>query len=224
MATASKKSASKTTAPAKAAPKKSAAPKAKKAAPKKAAKPEAAPAKAAPKKAAKPEAAPAKAAKPEAPAAAPGGKALRVGDEAPAFELLSDSGEKVRLTDFRGQKVVLYFYPKDATPGCTQEACDFQANLHGIAGKGGVVLGVSRDGIASHARFKAKQGLAFPLLSDPDAAVHQAYGAWGEKVFMGRRMTGALRSTFVIDAAGRIEAAYPKVSVKGHAAAVLAAL
>jgi peroxiredoxin Q/BCP len=205
MATASKKSASKTTAPGNAA--------AKKAAPAKS------PAtKAAPKKPA------AEATKAEAPAAAPAPKALRVGDPAPAFELLSDSGEKVRLSDFRGQKVVLYFYPKDATPGCTQEACDFQANLHAIAGKGGVVLGVSRDGVASHARFKAKQGLAFPLLSDPDAAVHEAYGAWGEKVFMGRRMTGALRSTFVIDAAGLIQAAYPKVSVKGHVVAVVAAL
>jgi peroxiredoxin Q/BCP len=203
-----------------AAPAKKAAPAAKKAAPaaKKAA--PAAAKKAAPAAAKK--AAPA-AAKKAAPAAKPepaGGAA----EVAPAFSLPADDGSTISLADFAGKRVVLYFYPKDNTPGCTREACDFRDNLDKVRAKGAVVLGVSRDSARSHAGFKTKYDLNFPLLVDSDAAVHRAYGAWGTKSMYGKTIEGALRTTVIIDSKGRIARRFPSVKVDGHAEAVLAAL
>ncbi|MCK6586225.1 MAG: peroxiredoxin [Polyangiaceae bacterium] len=154
--------------------------------------------------------------------AAPGGGEART--EAPDFKLDADDGKTVSLADFAGKSVVLFFYPKDNTPGCTREACAFQENLEAIRKKGAVVLGVSRDSTKSHVGFKAKFGLAFPLLSDPDAAVHKAYGAWGTKTSYGRETTGAIRSTVIIDAKGRIAKRFPNVKVDGHVKQVLDAL
>ena len=149
---------------------------------------------------------------------------LSVGQPAPDFSLLGDDDKEHRLADYRGRSVVLYFYPRDATPGCTQEACDFRDLHGGLAGKGAVILGVSPDTVASHRKFKEKQGLPFLLLSDPGAKLATAYGAYGEKMMYGKKMQGIIRSTFVIGPDGRLAAIYPKVSVKGHAAAVMAAL
>jgi peroxiredoxin Q/BCP len=146
---------------------------------------------------------------------------LKPGDKAPAFTLETDSGEKVSLKDFHGKKVVLYFYPKDMTPGCTQEACDFRDAAAQFKRKKTVVLGISRDPVTRHAAFRDKYELTFPLLSDEDGKVCQAYGVWKQKSLYGRKFMGIERTTFVIDAAGRIEAIYGKVKVKGHAAEVL---
>ena len=145
-------------------------------------------------------------------------------EKAPDFKLQADDGSTVSLADLAGKRVVLYFYPKDNTPGCTREACAFQENLAAIRKAGAVVLGVSRDSAKTHAGFKSKYGLAFPLLSDPDAAVHKAYGAWGTKKSYGREMTGALRATVIIDGSGRIVKRFPSVKVDGHAKQVLDAL
>lgn len=145
-------------------------------------------------------------------------------DEAPAFRLDSDTGHPVSLSDFAGKYVVLYFYPKDNTPGCTRESCAFQEALSAIVQKGAAVIGVSRDSVKSHMGFKAKYNLAFPLLSDPDASVHKAYGAWGTKTSYGKETTGVLRSTFIIDKNGRIARRFMNVKVDGHAEKVLAAL
>ena len=144
---------------------------------------------------------------------------LNVGDPAPDFALVGDDNQTHRLSDYRGRRVVLYFYPKDNTPGCTQEACDFRDRLPDL-GKA-VVLGVSPDSVASHQRFKAKFALPFTLLADPGAEVAQRYGAHGEKSMYGKTMVGIIRSTFVIDENGRLSAVYPKVSVKGHVDAVV---
>jgi peroxiredoxin Q/BCP len=145
---------------------------------------------------------------------------LSPGQPAPGFRLAGDDDREHSLEEFRGRRVVLYFYPKDDTPGCTTEACDFR-DLHGeLAGKDVVVIGVSPDPVASHKRFKAKHGLPFLLLSDPGALVARSYGAFGEKVLYGRRSEGLIRSTFVIGPDGCLQAVYPKVSAKGHAAAV----
>jgi peroxiredoxin Q/BCP len=144
---------------------------------------------------------------------------LNVGDPAPDFALVGDDNQTHRLLDYRGRRVVLYFYPKDNTPGCTQEACDFRDRLPDL-GKA-VVLGVSPDSVASHQRFKAKFGLPFTLLADPGAEVAQRYGAYGEKSMYGKTLVGIIRSTFVIDENGRLAAVYPKVSVKGHVDAVV---
>lgn len=149
---------------------------------------------------------------------------IEIGDKAPDFTLPTDGNGKVTLSKLRGQKVVLYFYPKDDTPGCTTEACDFRDLGPGLAAKGAVVVGVSPDSVAAHQKFKAKYQLPFLLLSDPGATVARRYGAWGEKVMYGKRSEGLIRSTFVIDEAGRIAAVYPRVSVKGHAARVAEAL
>jgi thioredoxin-dependent peroxiredoxin len=143
---------------------------------------------------------------------------------APAFALEGTDGKTHRLADYRGKNVILYFYPKDDTPGCTREAIAFEAAAESLAGKNAVVLGVSKDSIASHCRFQAKYGLRFVLLSDPDLSVHGSYGAYGEKVMYGQKTMGVLRSTFVIGADGRIKKAFPKVKVDGHDAQVLAAL
>jgi peroxiredoxin Q/BCP len=149
---------------------------------------------------------------------------LKIGDPAPAFRLASTSGGDISLDDLRGQKVVLYFYPKDDTPGCTKESCDFRDNLARLSGRGVVVLGVSRDTIASHEKFKAKHGLPFDLLSDPDARVGKEYGAFGKKMMYGKPVTGTIRSTFVIDEKGRIGALWSPVRVPGHVDEVLATL
>jgi peroxiredoxin Q/BCP len=149
---------------------------------------------------------------------------LKVGDKAPAFTLEADGGARVSLSQFKGRNVVLYFYPKDDTSGCTTEACEFRDQWSSVKATGAVVLGVSPDSPASHDKFKAKYRLPFPLLADPDHAVAEAYGAWGEKSMYGRKYQGILRSTFIIDEAGRVIVVFPKVKPKGHAAEVLAAL
>ena len=150
--------------------------------------------------------------------------AVTVGDAAPAFALPSTGGETIRLLDFRGKRVVLYFYPKDDTPGCTREACSFRDDRARMERANAVVLGVSRDDADSHQRFGQKFGLTFPLLSDPDAAVCKAYGVYKQKSMYGRTYWGIERTTFIIDERGRIAAIFPKVSVDGHSQAVLAAL
>jgi thioredoxin-dependent peroxiredoxin len=152
------------------------------------------------------------------------GVVISEGKKAPAFQLAASTGESVALSDFKGRIVVLYFYPRDNTPGCTTEAMDFQAALPALTRVGAVVLGVSRDSIASHCKFADKHGLTFPLLSDPDATVLEAYGAWGEKTMYGRSSKGILRTTVVIGANGRIAKIFPKVRVKGHVDAVVEAV
>jgi len=149
---------------------------------------------------------------------------LKLGDLAPAFTLASTSGRTLSLVELRGRRVVLYFYPKDDTPGCTRESCAFRDHLARLRGHGAVVLGVSRDSIASHEKFKKKHALPFELLSDPDAEVGKAYGAFGQKMMYGRTVVGTIRSTFVIDEKGRIAALWSPVRVDGHVDAVLAAL
>lgn len=146
---------------------------------------------------------------------------LSPGDRAPAFRLTGDDGKDHGLKDFAGKSLILYFYPKNATPGCTIEACEFREARAALARKGAVVVGVSPDSIASHAKWQAKERFGFLLLSDPDHAVAEAYGAWGDKVLYGRKFKGILRSTFVIDPAGKIASADYKVKAKGHAAALL---
>jgi peroxiredoxin Q/BCP len=149
---------------------------------------------------------------------------LKSGDKAPAFSLPADSGGSVTLKDLKGKKVVLYFYPKDDTSGCTTEACEFRDSWAAVKATGAVVLGVSPDGIASHEKFRAKYRLPFNLLADEDHAVAEQYGAWGEKSMYGRKYQGILRSTFIIDEAGKILKIFPRVKPAGHAAEVLAAL
>jgi peroxiredoxin Q/BCP len=149
---------------------------------------------------------------------------LKVGDAAPAFDLVGDDGARHTLASLRGKRVVLYFYPKDDTPGCTVEAKDFSAALAQFRALGAEVLGVSRDTTKRHQGFCQKHGLTVRLLSDEDAAVHQAYGAWGEKKLYGRVSEGCIRSTFLIDAAGVVRAVWSPVRVPRHVAAVLDAL
>jgi len=149
---------------------------------------------------------------------------LQHGDKAPTFSLLDDAGTTVNLEDLRGQRVVLYFYPKDDTPGCTVEACDFRDNWRAVQDAGVMVLGVSPDGPESHQAFKEKFDLPFPLLADEDHAVAEAYGAWGEKSNYGRTYTGLIRSTFIIDPEGSIQQVFANVKAKGHVARVLRAL
>lgn len=149
---------------------------------------------------------------------------LAPGAKAPAFTALADSGETVSLKDFKGRPVVLYFYPKDDTSGCTTEACEFRDSWRAVQATGAAVLGVSPDGVASHQKFKKKYELPFTLLVDEDHAVAEAYGAWGEKSMYGRKYFGVLRKTFLIDGRGRITHVFPKVKPRGHAAEVLAAL
>ncbi|HRZ09164.1 MAG TPA: thioredoxin-dependent thiol peroxidase [Gemmatimonadales bacterium] len=155
-------------------------------------------------------------------AAAPA--ALGPGAKAPAFRLSSDAGAPVALKDFAGRPVVLYFYPKDDTSGCTTEACEFRDSWRAVQAAGAVVLGVSPDGVASHQKFKKKYELPFTLLADEDHAVAEAYGAWGEKSMYGRKYFGVLRKTYIIDARGKIARVFDKVKPRGHAAEVLAAL
>src|ERR1700710_2363246 len=143
---------------------------------------------------------------------------LAVGDPAPGFTLPDADGKPVSLSDFRGQRVIVYFYPAAMTPGCTKQACDFRDSLAELNSAGITVLGISPDKPAKLARFRDKEGLTFPLLSDPDHAVLEAYGAYGEKKLYGKTIVGVIRSTFVIDEKGRIERALYNVKAAGHVA------
>ena len=146
------------------------------------------------------------------------------GKPAPDFELASDTGERVKLSDLQGRAVVLYFYPKDDTPGCTRQACDIRDAWEEFERAGVVVLGVSPDGEESHAEFKAKYGLPFPLLADDEHEVSEQYGVWGERSYAGRTFMGVERSTFVIAPDGTVASVMREVDPKTHAAEVLAAL
>ncbi|WP_022878926.1 thioredoxin-dependent thiol peroxidase [Microbacterium sp. B19] len=143
---------------------------------------------------------------------------LEAGQAAPDFTLLDQDEHPVSLGDFRGRRVIVYFYPAAQTPGCTTQACDFRDSLASLQGAGYTVLGVSRDTPEKLRAFRDSDGLTFPLLSDPDHAVHEAYGAWGEKQNYGKTITGVLRSTFVIDEEGRIVEAQYNVKATGHVA------
>lgn len=153
-----------------------------------------------------------------------GGITLKVGQAAPKFKLPDDEGNMVSLADFKRKKVVLYFYPKDDTSGCTAEACSFRDGATAIKRKGAVVLGVSPDPVKSHGKFRDKYSLNFPLLSDEEKTVLKAYGVWQEKSMYGRKYFGVVRTTFVIDERGKIAKIFPKVKVTGHFEEVLAAL
>jgi peroxiredoxin Q/BCP len=143
---------------------------------------------------------------------------LTAGDQAPDFTLIDADGTEVSLADFRGRRVILYFYPAAATPGCTTQACDFRDSLDRLTSEGFAVLGVSPDRPPKLAKFREKEGLGFPLLSDPDKTVLGAYGAYGEKKLYGKVVVGVIRSTFVIDPDGRIELAQYGVKATGHVA------
>jgi len=147
-----------------------------------------------------------------------------IGESAPAFATLESDGNTVTLAQFLGKTVVLYFYPRDNTPGCTKEACGFRDHWATLQALGVVVLGVSTDGLKSHQKFRDKFNLPFPLLSDPDAVLAQAYGVWGEKKFMGKTSIGIKRTTFVIDPTGMIQQVFTKVATETHALDILKVL
>jgi peroxiredoxin Q/BCP len=149
---------------------------------------------------------------------------LAAGDQAPDFTLTAADGSSVSLSDFRGRHVVVYFYPAAMTPGCTTQACDFRDNLASLQAAGYAVLGVSPDEPERLARFVERDALTFPLLSDPDRAVLEAYGAWGEKSMYGKKVTGVIRSTVVVAPDGTVELAKYNVRAKGHVAALRTAL
>lgn len=149
---------------------------------------------------------------------------LKEGDAAPAFTVETSGGGRLSLADFLGQNVILYFYPKDDTPGCTKEACAFRDGFADFKKRGAVILGVSPDPVKSHDKFVKKFELPFPLLADTDKKIVEAYGVWGEKTFMGRRYMGTHRVTFLIGPDGRIKKIWPLVKPDEHAAEVLAAL
>jgi thioredoxin-dependent peroxiredoxin len=149
---------------------------------------------------------------------------LEVGDAAPDFALTAADGGTVRLSDLRGQHVVVYFYPRANTPGCTTEACDFRDNLASLQGAGYAVLGISPDSPAQLTKFAEGQSLTFPLLSDPEHAVLEQYGAWGEKTMYGKKVTGVIRSTIVVDPDGKVELAKYNVKATGHVASLRKAL
>lgn len=146
---------------------------------------------------------------------------LSPGDKAPAFSLTDDSGKTVKLSDFKGSTVILYAYPAAMTPGCTKQACDFRDNLSVLQKAGYVVLGISPDKPEKLAKFRERDGLTFPLLSDPDKEVLTAYGAFGEKKLYGKVVTGVIRSTFVISPKGVIEHAFYNVKATGHVAKLM---
>jgi peroxiredoxin Q/BCP len=146
---------------------------------------------------------------------------LEVGQMAPEFSLPSNAGKPMSLSDFRGKYVVLYFYPKDDTPGCTVEAKDFEAAAAEFEKRNAVILGVSKDTIESHQRFSTKYSLHFPLLSDPETSVIDAYGAWGEKNMYGKKSMGIIRTTVIIGPDGKVKKVFPKVKVAHHVQAVL---
>jgi peroxiredoxin Q/BCP len=149
---------------------------------------------------------------------------VEVGKKAPAFTMESSDGGSVKLADLAGKTVVLYFYPRDNTPGCTIEAEGFRDAVPALRKLGAVVLGVSKDSIASHCKFRDKYKLSFPLLTDADGKVMEAYSAWGDKVMYGKKMKGIIRSTVLIDGEGRVVKHWPKVSVKGHVDEVVEAV
>lgn len=150
--------------------------------------------------------------------------ALKVGDTAPDFDLATDGGGRVRLSELKGKPVVVYFYPKDDTSGCTKEAQEFTALLPEFEKRGAVVIGISPDGVKAHEKFRAKYELGVTLASDEDKSVLEAWGVWVEKSMYGRKYMGVERTTVLVDAAGKVAAVWPKVKVTGHAAAVLKAL
>lgn len=145
---------------------------------------------------------------------------LKIGDQAPDFTLPADNLEQISLKQFRGQKVILYFYPKDNTPGCTQEACDFRDSFPDFNQENAVILGISKDSSAAHQKFKAKYNLPFTLLTDAEAKVCIAYEVLNPKSMFGKTFLGIQRATFLIDEEGKIQALWPKVKVTGHAKAV----
>jgi peroxiredoxin Q/BCP len=149
---------------------------------------------------------------------------LKVGSKAPDFTLLTDAGEKLKLSSLKGKKVVLYFYPKADTPGCTKEACAFRDEMPRFEGADAVILGVSPDPVKAVAKFKQKYSLPFTLLADEEHQAAEKYGVWVEKSMYGKTYMGVARSTFIINAEGKIAKIFPKVQVDGHAAGVLAAL
>ena len=148
---------------------------------------------------------------------------LKEGDQAPQFETENDRGERVSLADQRGKWVVLYWYPKDDTPGCTIEACEIRDNWGLISGEA-ELFGISPDSVQSHQKFRDKFSLQFPLLADPEHAVSDAYGVWGPKQFMGRDYMGVDRTTFIVDPEGKIARVFPKVNPAGHALEIMQAL
>jgi len=154
----------------------------------------------------------------------PGGNGLKVGDKAPDFNVSTDAGQKVKLSDFKGKKIVLYFYPKDDTPGCTKEACAFRDGISEIKDRGAVVLGVSTDSVDSHKKFSSKFDLNFPLLADTDKKIVEAYGVWKEKINYGKKYMGIERTTFIINKEGKISHICPKVKVDEHYDEVIDAL
>jgi peroxiredoxin Q/BCP len=145
---------------------------------------------------------------------------LEAGNTAPSFTLPDQDGKDVSLSDFAGKKVILYFYPAASTPGCTKQACDFRDNLGSLEKSGYVVLGVSKDSLAKLKKFEDAESLTFPLLSDPELTVHNAYGTYGEKSMYGKTVMGVIRSTFVIDEQGKIELALYNVKATGHVEAL----
>jgi len=149
---------------------------------------------------------------------------IPVGKKAPAFSLKNAEGKTVKLSDFKGQKVVLYFYPKDLTPGCTTEACAFRDDYAELQARGVAVVGVSADDVASHLKFAEKHSLPFQLLSDPDHGMIEEYGAWGEKSMYGKKYWGVVRITYILDEEGRVTHIFPKVKPDGHSREILAAL
>jgi peroxiredoxin Q/BCP len=148
----------------------------------------------------------------------------QAGDQAPGFQLPDQDGNSVTLAQHAGKHVVLYFYPKDDTPGCTTEACDFRDQHSALLAAGAVVLGVSADSTERHRKFAAKYSLPFPLLADPEHTALDAYGVWGEKSLYGRKFQGITRATFLIGPDGRVKQVWPKVKVTGHVAEVLGAI
>jgi len=150
--------------------------------------------------------------------------ALEIGKKAPDFALPDENGEKVKLSQFKGKRVVVFFYPKANTSGCTREACDFRDEVDAFKKKDVAVLGISKDGPAAQRKFKDKYQLPFPLLCDEDLSVQQAWGAWGEKNMYGKKVKGTIRTTVLIGPDGKVEAVFPKVKVDGHVANVLESL
>lgn len=146
---------------------------------------------------------------------------LKIGDQAPAFEAQDQNGKTVKLADFKGQKVVIYFYPKDDTPGCTAQACNLRDNYADLQAKGYVILGVSGDKPNTHQRFIAKYNLPFTLLSDPDRVLHEKFGTWRLKNMFGKSALGTMRHTFIIDEEGKIENIIKRVKTKAHTAQIL---
>ena len=149
---------------------------------------------------------------------------LEEGKRAPAFKLASSEGEKASLADYKGKYLVVYFYPKDDTPGCTIEARDFSAALKKLEKLDAAVVGISKDSVESHCKFRDKHKLKLPLLADPDGKVIEAYGAWGEKNMYGKKSMGIVRTTVIVDPDGKVAKVFPKVRVDGHVDKVLSAI